>query len=974
MNSPRNRARKRVTTLADPLVVVDDSGSNFDPSDSDASPLPAYLSVASVRKYLSNPSLVRVVSGYFLVLLICLLLFGASWKMVWRLPKALPNDSPNHIFAEGRAWEHLERLQQIGPSLVGTKSNVAVSNYIEDAMKSLQAELEAAKKAGLLKLSPKIEIEVQRPSGALNFDLLGFTLTNHYTRLHNVIARVSWEHHFDEKSPRAQKSLLVNSHFDSGVGSPGAMDARACNAVMLELARSLSYAENPLPHPVIFLWNGAEESLQEGSHGFITKHRWRSEVGSVLNFDAGGIGGPQILFQVGSGEYAKLFAKVAPRLHGSILAQELFDTGLLQGDTDYRIFRDFGDVHGLDLAWYRDGYKYHTPRDDLNWVEEGSLQHAGDNSFAYISAICSHEPKGLIWRDDHIQKTASETQQSKSPQPADSGAPLPDLLDAFPSRSQIIFYDYLGLFTVHYSKSMATVLNTVVACCVFFLVFLNRKTLHVSKNRSENNGDFSSFAVAALASLARSTGAIFLANLVGVLFCLLIGVWMTVTGKTMSWFSDQSVIAFLYLPPVVLGWILVQFWRTGKPLSTLLTLNSGSKGVTRKEGGNMESESDGTKVGRARKEAKSWQLLEYETMEGVAMWATGTLVVWSWLGIASAYFWLWLSASSFASLLVIRWNGLDLLKAERMKESAVPAWAYVCYLPAALGLYQTMIQIMALAFPLSGRLPPEVPVELVTSSIFVMLMLNAITPLQPLIHRLRNYRVAIKMVLVLLLIGVVIGMTTFPYSPYRPKRVTIQHGYRTSPMPGHDGLDSPAILFALCDAGPTGNMISVLKQLDSRGASPHRDVHDWDSVFPLSSFLSGYSLPSTAPPLRAPTATVLKDHWDQEKRERKMVIEVDYAGSEWSTLKFMGPLSHWNLTDELPTPSMPSGYHIIRHIGEHGLSKWAVELTFPDNKKRRFDITATHFAPTSATHIVTQTLPDWTAPLVLTTAMSHIDA
>jgi len=945
-------ARKRPIESQDPLVVVHQSATQSGSPESQGTTSDPRNGDKKAKKAEKWYGRIRSLGGYLCVVFGLLIVFWVSWNMVWRLPRALGNSADERVFAEGRAWAHLERLQSIGPSLVGTKSNVAVAAYIEGALKDLQAQLLALTASGHLKHAPMLEIEVQRPSGALNFDLLGYTLTNHYTRLHNVVARLSWGGRTGNATDaqgqptttdvNGPKALLVNSHFDSGVGSPGAMDARACNALMLELTRALSFAENPLHHPVIFLWNGAEESLQEGSHGFITQHRWNTTIGSVFNFDAGGIGGPQILFQVGSGEYAELFAKVAPRLHGSILAQELFDTGLLQGDTDYRIFRDFGDIHGLDLAWYRDGYKYHTPRDDLNWVEEGSLQHAGDNGFAYISAICSKTVKGSVWRDDHLKATQSKGEKSEKPKMSDRNG-IPDLLDAYPSRSQIIFYDFLGLFPFHYSKDTATILNLSVAAVVLLLLFtLPSRQGHVS-----------------IYTILSAGTSVFGANVAGIIMVFLIAGWLTLTGKVLSWFANQYVVAIVYIPPIMVGWLLTYYWTTGKGVLELFKFSNKSSSAHQ---------------GRSSRIAKPWQQLEYEKVIGVAAWSTLTLSLWSILGIGSAYYWLWLSLSSLASLLVLRFGGLSPIEALKTNQSMVPLLSYLCFVPTILLCFQGIIQILAMVFPLSGRLPPDVPVEFVTGTIFALLFSITATPLQPLIHRFRHYKTIFKVALVMVVVGIVIASTTFPFSPYRPKRVTVQHAYRTAPFPGHPGLDEPAILFAVCDAGTMGSIISNLKEIDTRGASPHRDLHDWDAVFPLSTLIFGYSLPASTPPLRAPTATVITDQWDPVKQERLLVLQVDYTGAEWSTLKFLGPLKKWNLTSDIPVVSMPAdGYHIIRHIGEHKLSTWAVELTFGDQRKRRFDLTATHFAPTPGTQTVTQNLPDWTALLAFTTAMSHIE-
>lgn len=59
----------------------------------------------------------------------------------------------------------------------------------------------------------------------------------------------------------------------SGAGDDGAM----C-AIMLETLRVLSQSDKPLKHPVVFLFNGAEENPLQASHAFITQHKWAKNV------------------------------------------------------------------------------------------------------------------------------------------------------------------------------------------------------------------------------------------------------------------------------------------------------------------------------------------------------------------------------------------------------------------------------------------------------------------------------------------------------------------------------------------------------------------------------------------------------------------------------------------------------------------------------------------------------------------------
>lgn len=52
---------------------------------------------------------------------------------------------------------------------------------------------------------------------------------------------------------------------------------------MLEIIRVLSQQEKRLRHSVLFLFNGAEETPLQASHGFITQHPWAENVRGELN-------------------------------------------------------------------------------------------------------------------------------------------------------------------------------------------------------------------------------------------------------------------------------------------------------------------------------------------------------------------------------------------------------------------------------------------------------------------------------------------------------------------------------------------------------------------------------------------------------------------------------------------------------------------------------------------------------------------
>lgn len=266
-----------------------------------------------------------------------------------------------------------------------------------------------------------------------------------YHKIQNIVVRLEGD------SPNA---LMINCHFDSVPGSPGAADDGANCAVMLELLSILSLKEARNRHSIVFVFNGAEETGLRASHGFITQHKWASDVKTFINLEAAGSGGKETLFQTGPGNSWLLdHYKAVSRPVAQAVGEEIFQSGIIPSDTDFRIFRDFGNLAGMDFAHVSKGYRYHTKFDSIDFLTQGVLQRTGENMLSLVLSLTNS-----FELDD---------------------------ISVFPKDSSVVYFDYLGFIFIHYPKEIGVIINFAVVMTAIIVPFLTltKATVNVhSKN------------------------------------------------------------------------------------------------------------------------------------------------------------------------------------------------------------------------------------------------------------------------------------------------------------------------------------------------------------------------------------------------------------------------------------------------------------------------------------------------------------
>ena len=345
------------------------------------------------------------------------------------LPAPLGLDAPASVFSEARAAAFASSLD--APRLAGSDAEHAALEKLERALRGVAAETRAAS-------SGRVVVDVLRTRHSGTFPLRGPGVretreqTMAYDRLDALAARVRvWvpPHHRDDDSNESRHALLFAAHIDTVHVSPGGCDNAANVAVVLETVRAFAaglcgsdsaahreHREHTPPvsrvsftndsssssshdgyyvTPLIAMFVSAEEDGFMGARGVVRDHPWfEAHVAAFANFEAMGVGGPHRAFRatVGGSSSAllRLYAQGAPRPSGTVVASDVFSSGFIKSDTDFRVFRDDGDVPGIDLAFVERTYLYHTPRDTVRALvngRPGSMQGSGENALGFARAF-----------------------------------------------------------------------------------------------------------------------------------------------------------------------------------------------------------------------------------------------------------------------------------------------------------------------------------------------------------------------------------------------------------------------------------------------------------------------------------------------------------------------------------------------------------------------------------------------------------
>lgn len=427
----------------------------------------------------------------------------------------------HEYFSEANALLTMEHLSEtIGYRIVGTEQHVEAERWLESVLRRFEGTHPTGMDAADSYLT-QVELFTQVGNGAHRFDILGHPVWKQYYSMSNLIVRIS-----DGSEASKNNTLLINAHIDSTLPSPGGVDDGAGVAIMLEVLRALTLRGAPrLRHGVVLLFNNGEESLQDASHMYMTQHNETVDaVRAVVNLEACGVSGPELLFQATDTALIDAYSRV-PHPFGTVLASDVFSSGLLMSDTDFRQFVEYGHgLPGLDMAIVGSSYLYHTRRDTPAHIQPGTLQHFGENVLSLVESLALAEASALPyirrWPFVHVKKA------------------LP------------VYFSIVGRFFVNIPAMLFKNIIMVLA----ILVILVLGTVNSTEQRVDTMNLSMIAAGATALSFVAAAGA---ANTVALVLRLV--------GAPMAWFAREAYALLLFGPPALAAGVAVQWcahWMT----------------------------------------------------------------------------------------------------------------------------------------------------------------------------------------------------------------------------------------------------------------------------------------------------------------------------------------------------------------------------------------------------------------------------
>ncbi|XP_051144524.1 uncharacterized protein LOC127260697 isoform X2 [Andrographis paniculata] len=803
--------------------------------------------------------------------------------------------APLDRFSEARAVEHVRVLaEEIGGRQEGSPGLRMAAAYIKTQLELIR------ERAGS---NVRVDIEETVVNGSFNMIFLGHSISLSYRNHTNILMRIS-----SIESLETEPSVLLNAHFDSPPGSP---------ASLLELARLTVDSGWIPPRPIIFLFNGAEELFMLGSHGFMTTHRWRNTIGAFIDVEASGTGGTDLVCQSGPGYWPSyVYAQSAMYPMANSAAQDVF--GVIPGDTDYRIFAtDYGDIPGLDIIFLLGGYYYHTSSDTVERLLPGSVQARGDNLFSLMKAFANSSE--LLNSQERESRSAAVVSKGERP----------------------VFFDYLSLFLVFYSRRQALVFHSIPFAIFLFmplLLCLRARSLFYSFNLYYD----------IIKGILYHASGIILAIVFPVSFAIL---RLVFSVHSMHWFANKYLAFLMFVPCSLVGLLVPRILWKHFALSQDLSVLALSR----------EELDD---------HARFWGAFGFYSLLTLAYLISGLsggfmtfivsismLIAWVFFRVSYMYF------------------GCHPLRSTAFYVvPLVPCLVYSVYFGGFFAVF--VIEKMGM----TGSHPP--PYGYFVPDVIVAAVVGLVTgwcfgPLLPVVGKWLAQSSIIRFLLHGIVLALALSSQVFPYSNDAPKRIVLQHTVQTK---GANQISNASFDFAVTDSNSLMFVFKhapvVVKELHGNQELSFHSVNEsrldtWKGIFPISNLFSGsLKFPANTEDILKqfkyfPYLSTDEDQVPVAGRFRRVNLELSMGTLKevWvAVLNITGPLSNWSFASNMvPAPVRvgqgPPSY--ICRLSGAGHENWKFWLEANSSKPLRVDVAVVDLHLTELALKLKGLFPSW---------------
>jgi len=757
----------------------------------------------------------------------------------------------------------------------------------------------------------------------------------------------------------------------------------------MEIARTIASNtpdQIPVLSPLVFLFNGGEETLMQASYGFMTFSPLAQNLGAFINIESTGPGGPDIVFQH-TGDWAlEAYARVAPYPRGSSIAQDFFDAGVIPADTDFRMFshKHQGSLSGIDTAQIFDGTAYHTARDEVGRIRGGTLQAMGENVLATV-----------IEYSRVLDTTANDNNNDKKP-----------------SHQPLVFYDIFARYMVVYPASIANIIHHIpLLVLLSLLVFSSSSSSSSSssmgkKKQNWEKKDTSSSSHTTTTTIITSiimpsivykgVGISVLSILGSLLIPAIAGSFTTLVygGIPMPWYGEKDLAMCIFVPAALVGLLLPYITlisdddddygdNSGKPLppSAMMMMQS-------------------LCLGSGLFFAIICSLLTIFDMQSsflFALWSGGTAVYGVLLVLLSSKKSSTITHKAYSSTT----STILLLLPHIIPLSVVSV--------SSLSLSYHIMEKLGLAGSLTGiagKIVADCVVGVVTGfsvyltagtlvPVFIVggLGIGGGTGVNGLTREKRT--TSPPRTLIAVLLGMSVGASVFaanrckenhhPYSYKHPKRILIQHIHKQDGVEragGHHVSSSSSIWSAAAiDSIPVDIALPPsfldLPPVDFSG-------EDWAALYPLNYLVTGLARKAPAaeagavwPDLRLIdqqiiTTTTHKDiapsspSSSSSSSYRRLHLELNTVKAAWAVLNITGNVVHWSLNDKVAHTEKDT-VHMVRYASKVYTTAWSFWLDVEVDESVIIKVYVKHLDETEQLRGVVREMPEWVSPIAVTT-------